>query len=84
MDELPVGGGSKLDVQEFADAAGAAGAAAAEGVDSRPLQERLSDKSWKARVSAYEQLMSEVKSSLGEDPLFAEYASKLKDITSDR
>eukprot|EP01041_Mallomonas_annulata_P000127 gene127-202_t len=53
------------------------------GVDNRSLSERFEDKNWKTRATAFEELKSELKASLSDDPLFDEYASFLPKMTSD-
>lgn len=52
-------------------------------VDNRPLADRLVDKNWKTRVTAYEDLKKEIKVALGEDPVFNEYDQYLSKITAD-
>lgn len=76
IEETPVGGGSAQAMDEFASSGPVE-------VDTRPLNERIGDKNWKTRLTAYEDLKREIKSSLGEDPLFSEYASWLPKMTSD-
>ena len=52
-------------------------------VDNRPLDVKICDKNWKARLSAYEDLRRALKATLGEDPLFDEYASWIPKMTVD-
>ena len=52
-------------------------------VDNRSLQERIVDKNWKTRVSAYEELGNQIKNVLGDDPIFDEYSPLLPKILSD-
>ncbi len=52
-------------------------------VDNRPMDVKISDKNWKARLSAYEDLKRALKATLGEDPLFDEYASWIPKMTAD-
>ena len=52
-------------------------------VDNRPLSDRIGDKSWRTRQTAYEDLRRDIKATLGDDPLFAEFSLWLVKMTSD-
>jgi hypothetical protein len=51
--------------------------------DNRSLDEKLVDKNWKTRVAAYDELGQQLKSVLGEDPIFDEYGPLLSKMVSD-